>query len=242
MMPASPGVTPAVGTTPVQSLLSNWDDLESWIRQVPAPRSPTTLVAADVAAGQALFVAHQCAGCHGGPLGTESRLFYTPGEANNNLGTGNLITRSWTRPTGFPTTVVAASGTYRLSPFDSANNQINCALRNVGTFPPATGSVDSLGRLLGVAPSGVSFVEVRANAAGALASMHVAAQGATGFNPPVLGGLGASAPYLHGGNARTLEKVFSATFARHHAAYAPGFLASGDVTTPVTALPAANRA
>ena len=44
---------------------------------------------------------------------------------------------------------------------------------------------------------------------------YAAAQGVTGFNPPALVGMGTGAPFFHGGNARTLEEVFSSTFNAH---------------------------
>ncbi len=49
-----------------------------------------------------------------------------------------------------------------------------------------------------------------------------------GFNPPSLLGLGAGAPYLHGGGALTLESLLSARFGSHHGALAPGFLEEND--------------
>ena len=52
------------------------------------------------------------------------------------------------------------------------------------------------------------------------ADMNTNAQGATGFNPPALVGMMVGAPYLHAGNARTLEEAFSNTFAAHHQASA----------------------
>jgi cytochrome c peroxidase len=42
------------------------------------------------------------------------------------------------------------------------------------------------------------------------------AQGADGFNVPSLFGLSVGAPYLHAGNARTLEELFAHEFAAHH--------------------------
>lgn len=53
--------------------------------------------------------------------------------------------------------------------------------------------------------------------------MTVVAQGANGFNVPSLLGLATSAPYLHGGVARTLEELFSDTFRAHRQAFSPGF-------------------
>jgi hypothetical protein len=57
--------------------------------------------------------------------------------------------------------------------------------------------------------------------------MATAAQGATGYNPPALVGMGTGAPYLHAGNARTLEELLSSTFATHHQALSTNFLVDG---------------
>ena len=57
------------------------------------------------------------------------------------------------------------------------------------------------------------------------------ALGASGFNVPSLVGIAGSAPYFHAGNARTLEEVFDPTFAAHHQAIDPTFLAD-DATRP----------
>jgi hypothetical protein len=54
--------------------------------------------------------------------------------------------------------------------------------------------------------------------------MTTPALGATGFNIPSLIGLATAGSYFHGGNARTLEEVFDATFDAHLHALQPGFL------------------
>ncbi len=96
------------------------------------------------------------------------------------------------------------------------DDQIRCALRDVGTFPaqPSTGK-----NVVGIAPPGAPTVsEYRQD----MASL---AQGAMGFNAPSLLGLSVGAPYFHAGNARTLEELFDPdTFARHHQALVPKFL------------------
>jgi hypothetical protein len=56
---------------------------------------------------------------------------------------------------------------------------------------------------------------------------------------PSLLGVSVGAPYLHAGNARTLEALFSGTFAQHHQALAPNFLTETDpyeVETKIDAL------
>ena len=70
-------------TTPV----NDWTDLDVYLRTVRAPRAPTQLFAAPwldvVTEGKAVFERAKCAGCHGGPGFTLSRVFYTPGAENN---------------------------------------------------------------------------------------------------------------------------------------------------------------
>jgi hypothetical protein len=147
-----------------------------------------------------------------------STRFFTPGAANNDNVTGALITQSWTRPAGFPAALVPATATFRLSPFDAANDQITCVLRNVGTFPASPPT--------GVAPAGVVVKEVRAGGGVGnppVPSMTVTAQGATGFNVPALVGMVTGAPYFHAGNARTLEELFGPTFQAHHEAFSSNF-------------------
>jgi YVTN family beta-propeller protein len=216
---------PGGATTP-SSVLKDWDEIDAYIKKIRPPRAPTNLVAADVALGRTLFQVNNCAACHGGTHWTLSRVFYTPNEANNHPSTGGLFLTSYTRPlaaTGWPNainppTATAATATFRLSPIDGANDQINCILRDVGTF--ATGA--------GVAPTGVTVKEVRAN-------MTAGAQGATGFNPPSLVGMVTGAPYFHAGNARTLEEAFSTTFAKHHQAHSALFAPTADQVKQLTA-------
>lgn len=192
-----------------KSALKDWDEIDEYVKKIRAPRRPSNLEAAKVAAGEALFRANNCAACHGGSTWTISRVFYAPNEANNGVA-GLLRTREYSLPAGFPASLnPAANNSGRKATLRwpdaataGANDQIQCVLRDVGTF--------------GVFASGVPFAEVRAD-------MTTAAQGATGFNPPSLLGMVTGAPYFHGGNARTLEESFSATFDKHHKALATLF-------------------
>ncbi|MFO0608244.1 MAG: hypothetical protein U0324_34075 [Polyangiales bacterium] len=201
------GVASPAGANPVRTLLEDWNEMRAWAATLRSPRAPTGLNAADVTAGRTLFQNNNCAGCHGGARWSNTARFYTPSQTINNRTTGTLITTSWTRPTNFPTSVLPTMNTFRLAPFDPGNDQLTCVLRNVGTWAMNTG----------VAPTGVGLLEVRAN-------MVTASQGATGFTPPSLLGAAYGAPYLHAGNARSLEELFSDTFAAHHRAYSPNFL------------------
>ena len=96
----------------------------------------------------------------------------------------------------------------------AGDDQIRCALRAVGTFPPAAVAQ-------GVAPAGAPApLEYRANAK--------PAQGSDGFNVPSLFGLAVGAPYFHAGNALTLEASFDDAFAAHHQSVNRSFLLTKD--------------
>lgn len=213
----------------VPSAVDDWNRIREYVLQIRAPHAPSNLAAADVTAGRALFESNNCGGCHGGSLWTVSRRFYTPSEANNNPTTGLLRMRDFVLPMGFPSPLapLAAMGPARLryNGSDSANfDSIQCVLRAVGTFP-ATLDADRRG----ISAADVHVREVRGN-------MSTAAQGAEGFNVPALIGMSAGAPYLHAGNARTLEELFSAVFDRHTQALSANFLLSGDRATQVRQL------
>ena len=102
----------------------------------------------------------------------------------------------------------------RLRTATAASDQINCVLRDVGTFPaqPAA-ATNFVGDRL-PATDAPTVLEVRQD-------MKTLALGATGFNIPSLVGLATGAPYFHAGNARTLEEAFDDVFEKHHQALAP---------------------
>lgn len=207
------------GTDTPHSAIADWDHVRDYVATIRSPRAPTTLVAADVSAGAALFAANNCAACHGTHMWTISRRFWTPDEAHNAGATGSLRAMTYTAPSAFPSvlnppsmaTGRTASIRFPAGATAAANDQIQCILRAVGTFP-TTGSAPIL-------PAGttVALREVRQD-------MSTLAQGLSGYNPPSLLDSIASAPYFHGGNARTLEEAFSPTFAAHHTALAANFL------------------
>lgn len=175
-------------------------------------------------------VRENCAGCHGTAMWTNSRVFWTPNEANNGAA-GALRTTNYTAMAAFPAALNppsagagrTASLRFPAGAAAGANDQIQCVLRAVGTFP-ASGTVATL-----PAGSPVAALEVRAN-------MTTAAQGLSGFNPPALLGGVAGAPYFHAGNARTMEEVFDPAFNAHAQALSENFLLSGDRATQVRQL------
>ena len=192
------------------------------MKTVRSPKGVTGLDATKVATGKNLFTNDgNCQGCHGGDKWTISKRFYDPSLATTNA----LRATTWTAPAGFPTTLLpteSGAGAMRLDPASLPDpttignfDTLLCILRPVGTF----GVADAI--------SGVS--EFRQNST---AATPVAAQGnqpfGRGFNPPSLLSIAAGAPYLHAGNAATLESLFSVTFKDHYQALAPNFLTETD--------------
>ena len=195
--------------------LADWGDIEKYLQSIRSPRAPSNLEAHQVALGRELFADGQCQGCHSGEKWTVSRRFYTPSTQTN----AALNMTKLPLPPDFPSALLPArqeqNQTLRFAGGNAAAfDQILCALRPVGTF--------------NVAESGVGIAELRVD-------MKTLAQGdgnpageGRGYNVPSLLGASVGAPYLHAGNARTLEALFSDTFAQHHHALAPNFLAEPD--------------
>ena len=196
--------------------LPDWKLIERYMQSIRSPRGPSNLDPDKVYAGQELFMhAGACQGCHSGEKWTISRRFYDPSIATNSA----LFTTPFAIPSGFPSALlpaqVPANQTLRFAGGNAAAfDQLQCAIRPVGTF--------------NVAEPDVGIAELRAD-------MSTVAQGdgnpageGRGYNPPSLLGLTTGAPYLHAGNARTLEALLSSTFETHHHALAPNFLAETD--------------
>ncbi|MEZ4392481.1 MAG: hypothetical protein R3A48_15440 [Polyangiales bacterium] len=205
----------------VRSSRDDWRAIDAYVRAIRSPRAPSNLDPDDVTAGRALFEAGNCQGCHGGAGWTVSRRWYSPGPMTNDPMMGSLRMTAYTLPMEFPAALnPPANNSTRQAMLRltgdpatlGANDQILCVLRSVGTFPTSLDEARS-----GVAPSGVSVLEWRAD-------MRTTAQGASGYNPPSLVGVALGAPYFHAGNARTLEEALSATFATHARALSPQFL------------------
>ena len=214
------------------SVIPDWLDITAWVKAIRSPRKPSNLVQADVDAGKALFSgagqAH-CDGCHSGPKWTISKRFYTPGDVPNTATADanplSLSNITWkVALNGFlPTLFPATTNQFMRSGAPPAFEQIQCVLRPVGTIKLTAGvpaGVSSTGL------TGVNVLELRQD-------MTTPAQGAgaggndftVGFNPPSLLGLQVGAPYLHAGNARTLEEVLDDTlFHSHHAALNVNFV------------------
>jgi hypothetical protein len=194
--------------------LADWSEIERYMQTIRSPRAPANLHTDAVKAGEKLFQNGACQGCHGGDKWTISRRFYIPGTDTN----ARLNTTAIQIPTGFPQALLPAQKpeNQRLR-FAGGNagafDQILCAIRPVGTF--------------NVAEAGVGIAEVRADMATVAQGDGNPAGEGRGYNPPSLLGLANGAPYLHGGNARTLEALFGPTFTEHYRALSPNFLAEG---------------
>jgi DNA-binding beta-propeller fold protein YncE len=211
------------GGSRVKSVVDDWDFITAYLQVVRPPRSPSNISMSDVAAGLVLFVGNNCVGCHAAEEWTISRRFYTPSPMLNDpdpmhgvLAMGTYMARGL-----FPAGINPPLDRTPMPPLRTPGAQdamIECILRSVGTY--------------GVAPIGVRVKEVRDD-------MQTASLGTDGYNPPSLFSLGVSAPYLHAGNARTLEELFTDTFAAHSAAFpvmGQMFPGSGDRATLVRQL------
>jgi len=179
---------------------SDWDDIGEYLRSIRPPLGLRRLDPESVMRGAQLFDADiqggACTRCHGGVGWTVSRLFYTPSKLENDKLTQSVDFR---RPSGWPTDYNSHS-TKQLAPEPPGVSplQVACAIRNVGTFGPQS-------------------LETADTAA-------VTVQGSRGYNVPSLYGLALSAPYLHSGQAGTLDELFtSPSFSTHRSAGAANF-------------------
>ncbi len=173
------------------SCTTNWDDVEAWIRTIRPPSGRRSLDSASVERGRALFMDGNCARCHGGAGWTVSRRFWTPSSANNT----SLTTTAFTAPTVAGWVPAWNAHTFQIQPEQPggvAPPEVACVIRNIDTFGVrgAGGTLDA---------TATAALEVRDNGAGA--------QGAGGYNVPSLYGLQVGAPYLHHGQAETLEDL-----------------------------------
>jgi len=209
------------------SLLDDWKNITRYAQTIRTPRSPTNLDKAKVTAGENLFKHDgSCQGCHGGDKWTVSKLFYLPGvEVNAALKVTDIPV-----PAGFPAALLPAEAAQdRKLVLNAGGESVQCVQRNVKTFNKAE--------------DGVGIAEVRGN------NMKDIAQGGgvvlrpnedgdndatndpkagIGYNVPSLIGVATGAPFMHAGNARTLESLFSSKFDEHTRALAPNFLREND--------------
>jgi DNA-binding beta-propeller fold protein YncE/mono/diheme cytochrome c family protein len=239
--------------------LPDWRMIETFIRSQRAPHGPVVCATSqssecldpnDIAAGRQLFEEGRCAGCHGGPGWTVSKLFYQPGAVQNGelpyakpaaltpADLGVLRTNTYSVPStllALNPTAAAGSGsaTFRRMPAPDASE--SDVIEFLYTASNQTDDqVRCALRDVGTFPAQVPDAPTNTTGITLPGSpriqelrqdMKTLAQGAEGFNVPSLFGLALGAPYFHAGNALTLEAVFDVdTFSRHHQALAPAFL------------------
>ncbi len=225
-------MTEAVDT----KVAGGWDKIDAYIRTLRSLKQPKNLDVNAVGHGKTLYQQAQCAQCHGGPKWTISRRPYQPQQG---AGTGSVtctLQTSMLAKKSVPTTgalkpqntdafqletekskkMCAVDGDCQATALGAKcvlgtcsilPTRVTCSLRDVGTF--------------GAGAQGAGF-EVRSDT-DAMGN-PLAAQGLTGFNPPSLLSLGATAPYLHNGAAQTLEQLFiDKSFQTHWEAGNPNF-------------------
>jgi YVTN family beta-propeller protein len=185
----------------------DWDDIDNFVKTIAPIKARKAQPADAVTRGRQLFVDGGCAKCHGGSGWTVSRRFFTPLASTQT----SLAATPFGIPGFFPSTWMYKQDPNPQAPVDRnlvsaqpaiaaddtgaadiavAVAQSACSLRNVGTFgvPMDTARTDELEIRPGAAPR---------------------AQGRSGYNVPSLYGLALGAPYLHHGQAPTLEELFT---------------------------------
>jgi YVTN family beta-propeller protein len=196
-----------VGTCPS---VTDFDDMELFIRTIRPPNGLKEDTVGDIAAGAVLFgdgaTGAHCVKCHGGAGWTASKRFWTPSDANN----AALKAAAFAAPITFWNPLwtfyddadtagdafkiqgqpkeaeVVGNNTANLAP-----NQVACVIRVAKSDLADTG----------VGTFGSDALEIKANG--------TRAQGRGGYNIPSLYGLSTGSPYLHHGGAETLEELLS---------------------------------
>lgn len=214
----------------------DWNEIDEFVKTIRPPLGKRFTSDTSVDAGRALFTEGNCAACHGGPGWTLSRRFFTPSSTKN----ADLAAAPFTDlPIGgdnpHATQIGAepdgAGGTI-------APAQVSCVLRNVNTFGVP-------GDAAATATLEVKGLDGAPKAQGQFA----------GYNIPSLYGLQVGAPFMHHGQAATLEEFldpsgawqfhlnagntnFSATLTAGELDDLVNFLLSIDATTSEFAVPA----
>jgi DNA-binding beta-propeller fold protein YncE len=204
-------------TDPTSCKHKDWDEIDAFVRALRPPKG-VRADAQSIARGRTQFLLGRCDQCHGGAGWTVSRRFFVPAAITMT----DLRQESFVRPSFWPATWsygaplqidaqpanIPSDDTGPASAATVAPLQVACALRNVGTF----GIPGNL--------TATAAVEIK--------SPGVVAQGRGGFNAPSLYGLSVSAPYLHHGQARSLQELFSDTrWSNHTRAGFPNFFPQG---------------
>jgi hypothetical protein len=177
----------------------DWDDINNFVKTIAPVHNSKLSDVPSIARGRQLFLDGGCAKCHGGSGWTVSSRPYNPAAG----GAATFGAAAFARPPFLGTVmydvprtkisnqpVLGADSTGPAEAAEIAVPQLACVLRNVGTF--------------GVPDDTVATDALEKRATGALR-----AEGRAGYNVPSLYGLAIGAPYLHHGQAATLEDLFS---------------------------------
>lgn len=190
---------------------NDWDDINEFSKTIRPPKGRRFLDPASVQRGAQLFSAAQggCVKCHGGSGWTVSRRFYNP--VTNNMATQATV--AYSMPMGIATfnfsknttqisAQVADAADDALDQFVLPPAQLTCNIREVGTFGVPTDSTRT--NALELAPP-----RAATPSAGGAMVMTNRAQGRRGYNVPSLYGLQVGGPFLHHGQAKTLDELLS---------------------------------
>jgi cytochrome c peroxidase len=211
-----------------------WDEIEAYVRSIRPPRRRRSLDPAAIVRGRALFES-ACAHCHGGPGWTVSQRFWAPTSdenlrlqsvALNALPSFGALSTYPTHlafmPRGYDPVADAIDDAATPDPDGLAPMHAGCGIREVSTFGIRIGGV--LDETL-TAP-----LEQRAGDISPDMPVPNRALGAAGYNVPSLYGLQVGAPFLHHGQASTLEALLdpAGPWQVHLRAVHPTFLEGDD--------------
>jgi YVTN family beta-propeller protein len=229
--------------TQLNNCTKDWDDIDAFAKTIRPPRARRFSDAASVTKGAAIFANKGgCVKCHGGAGWTISRRFFVP--SINNNGAAGLPAQSFAKPSAFAP--FASGNVFQIAAQNPAADtfvaaaipplQLSCSLRSVDSFgvPGNVAATDALEtRPPFVLPPNPPTTDCKAEPA----KCSTRAQGRGGYNVPSLYGLALGAPYLHHGQAETLEALFTdAKWKTHWEAGNPNFLKDADAMTDVTDL------
>lgn len=214
--------------TPAGGLLEDWINITRYMQTIRTPRAPTNLDPYKVQEGEKLFAqAGSCQGCHGGDKWTVSKMFYTPTIET----IAALRVTNFQVPAGFPSALLPAEAAQdQKLVINAGGDSVQCVQRNVKTFNRAEDGV-GIAELRGTNMKDLAQgggVALRPNEDGDNDPANDPKAG-IGYNVPGLIGVAAGAPYMHAGNARTLEALLDSNkFGEHLRALAPNFMQETD--------------
>jgi DNA-binding beta-propeller fold protein YncE len=164
------------------SCVKDWDEIDEFVKTIRPPKSKRFTDAASVSRGGVVFTDGKCQNCHGGAGWTVSRRFFTPSAATNASLAATVAV--------FPGHIFAIQPEVPLAGGPIGPAQVACVLRVVESF--------------GVPGDATLTSSLEKKQGGA----DLAQGSRAGYNVPGLYGLAVGAPFLHHGQAKTLEDLF----------------------------------